>query len=534
MTARDYVDGIESQVASRISAAYSEAIGGMQTKLDSLLGKYADQNSQWQIDLATGKKTWGEYQEWKQDYLASIGTMKSQIKQLSADLANAAKTAETIVNEGVYAAYAESHAWSTFEAESSLSINTSYTLYNREAVYRLFKNGDIQLPQASIKYAKEYRWDMQHITSAITQGILQGESLLKIRNRLLSVANMSKSSAMRMARTCMTGAMNAGTLDGYNRVANMGVEVKKQWLATNDIRTRHSHAALDGEIKELDEEFSNGLQYPGDPSGLPAEVYNCRCTTVAYFPDIEDDISELTNEDFEGWKKAKTTSNSTNSAAREYIEGRNLIGDIETLRSLLEDGSEGLVERAVSMQGFDGLPTIISESDLGNSVLYRGVSAANADTLASYHNALLNGDWYYSNKYGTAAFGKGMYTAADAGVADAYAAGTLGIVEKMQLKSDAKVFHSGESGILNKSNFARMLEESGADASAAFQWFKENNEVSGLDEGIVRYVFENSGYATAFGDRLTGLAAALGYDAVCIDSEGYYIILNRTALEVVG
>lgn len=53
----------------------------------------------------------------------------------------------------------------------------------------------------------------------------------------------------------------------------------KQWDAALDSRTRDSHARLDGEIRELDEKFSNGLMFPGDPSGRPEEVINCRCTS---------------------------------------------------------------------------------------------------------------------------------------------------------------------------------------------------------------------------------------------------------------
>jgi hypothetical protein len=49
------------------------------------------------------------------------------------------------------------------------------------------------------------------------------------------------------------------------------------WDATLDGNTRESHAAVDGQIREVDKPFSNGLMYPGDPAGSAAEVINCRC-----------------------------------------------------------------------------------------------------------------------------------------------------------------------------------------------------------------------------------------------------------------
>ncbi len=54
----------------------------------------------------------------------------------------------------------------------------------------------------------------------------------------------------------------------------------KQWDATLDGKTRDSHRMVDGEIRELNEKFSNGLMYPGDPSGGAAEVVNCRCALL--------------------------------------------------------------------------------------------------------------------------------------------------------------------------------------------------------------------------------------------------------------
>ena len=54
----------------------------------------------------------------------------------------------------------------------------------------------------------------------------------------------------------------------------------KSWDAALDGRTRESHRRVDGEIRELDEKFSNGMMYPSDPAGGAAEVVNCRCALL--------------------------------------------------------------------------------------------------------------------------------------------------------------------------------------------------------------------------------------------------------------
>jgi hypothetical protein len=67
----------------------------------------------------------------------------------------------------------------------------------------------------------------------------------------------------------------------------MGIKVKKEWVATLDGRTRHSHGMADGQRVEIDGKFKVGaseLRYPGDPQGAAEEVYNCRCTMVTVEP----------------------------------------------------------------------------------------------------------------------------------------------------------------------------------------------------------------------------------------------------------
>lgn len=93
---------------------------------------------------------------------------------------------------------------------------------------------------------------------------------------------------------------------GYNRAENMGIKLKKQWMATLDGRTRHSHRKLDGEMRELNEPFSNGCNFPADPNGLPGEVYNCRCTMISQIAGFEIEQAttspKLGDMSYEEWK----------------------------------------------------------------------------------------------------------------------------------------------------------------------------------------------------------------------------------------
>jgi hypothetical protein len=57
----------------------------------------------------------------------------------------------------------------------------------------------------------------------------------------------------------------------------------KEWLAFEDGKTRETHIECMAQgVIPFDQTFSNGLDYPLDPSGDAAEVVNCRCVLTYY------------------------------------------------------------------------------------------------------------------------------------------------------------------------------------------------------------------------------------------------------------
>ena len=125
------------------------------------------------------------------------------------------------------------------------------------------------------------------ISAEISRGISTGMSwqqvAQQISGRMVGTYNNPGGSlafAMRIARTEGHRIQVQSAMDACHKAKEKGADVVKQWDATLDSSTRESHAAVDGEIRELDEKFSNGLMYPGDPAGGAAEVVNCRCALL--------------------------------------------------------------------------------------------------------------------------------------------------------------------------------------------------------------------------------------------------------------
>ena len=120
----------------------------------------------------------------------------------------------------------------------------------------------------------------KRIANNVSRGISQGSSYSEIARNIKGNSNITMNQALRIARTEGHRISQKATINAQNKAKEKGADIVKQWDSTIDSRTRSSHQRVDGEIKEIDENFSNGLSYPGDPSGTASEVVNCRCVLL--------------------------------------------------------------------------------------------------------------------------------------------------------------------------------------------------------------------------------------------------------------
>lgn len=118
------------------------------------------------------------------------------------------------------------------------------------------------------------------ITAEVSRSISTGKSFKETAQLLANQSRIGYNNAIRIARTEGHRIQTTATKDCMIAAKEQGADIVKQWDATLDGGTRESHVAVDGQIRELDEKFSNGLDRPGDPNGAAAEVINCRCALL--------------------------------------------------------------------------------------------------------------------------------------------------------------------------------------------------------------------------------------------------------------
>lgn len=285
---RAWTDKELAQMEKRIRAIYQEAMDGISEKWYEYMGKLQTRLAPLQTDYEkallsgdrekikiTGKKL-GQAKR-----LATIENEKytSMIATTAERIARVNEIATAYMNGETASIYAENYNAIETEIESiGAKANIRFDLVNEDVVKKLILDGEIELPPRKLSIPKDMRWNLRQLNSSVLQGILQGESMDKIANRIFPIVHRNEVSAIRSARTMVTGAENRGRLDSYARLSKDGLVIKKVWLATADNRTRDSHREINGQEREIGENFSNGLECPGDPHGAPEEVWNCRCT----------------------------------------------------------------------------------------------------------------------------------------------------------------------------------------------------------------------------------------------------------------
>lgn len=557
-SSRDWTDEELEKMEKRITAIYEEAQSGIREKWDAYMERAEKRIERYEKALEEAKaggdkdeikKAENELKRRKENVTIRNEYYQGMIDETTDHLANVNNKAVNYLNGTMPTIYREVYNWAE---PNEVRIDMRLNVRSEQTVARLIKSGDIQLPKKKLDIPKDKRWNTKQLNSSVLQGILQGEDMRKIAKRIQPVVDNNKSAAIRNARTMVTGAENAGKQDRFKSLEEKGAIIKKVWMATPDGRTRDSHIDIDGEEVEIGENFSNGLEYPGDPGGDPAEVYNCRCTMhsniigfrkadgdIVYidgYDSREETMHERQMEEEQERREAQQSQvggKRTEEAERfVVVQGK----DISETWERRKDQFAFEIEDVINAQGFDGLPRVVSREEFNkavaesNFIAQRTYSAPDQETLDSYRDQLYHGKWYVDCSNGGAALGKGMYSVYTNGTSiNEYMEREINgyrnrrgaehnYVETFTLEPGAKTITPNKIIELRreaqKNLMAEFEKRGGWDSESALEWVKAHDRRN-LDDG--------------------SFAALMGYDAILThDIDDYAVILNRTKCIFLG
>ena len=365
-----------AKLERRIAKLYREAGKELQATIDAYFEQFAKRDEEMKALIGTVQngKEWTEtdYKQWRLNQIGRGERFKALRDKVARRMTDANAVAVAYTNDATPGIYSLNRNYAAYTIER-VSGNVGFDLWDEQTVKRLIVEQPNLMPyyppNRALKRGIDLEYGKKQITASVTSSILQGKSIKHMADDLQNrITTMSRDSAIRTARTAVTGAQNAGRMDSYAAAEKMGIKLKKRWLATLDSRTRHSHAMLDGEQVEQDKKFSNGCRFPGDPQGPPWEIYNCRCTLIAAV-DGEDTssaqrrvrnadtgqtevISNMSYAEWAGWKKdTKQVASAAKSAIIEESKPLPItISDCttETRKYDFSDGTENGIRKSAN------------------------------------------------------------------------------------------------------------------------------------------------------------------------------------------
>ncbi len=266
----------EEAVIRRLKSVYSASLKDIEKKAQALqddinrLGTLAN--------LAVSEEEKAQFLSMQQSKIYQKQYQDALRKQIGSVLDNMQVEEFKTVSEYLTKCYEEGFVGTMFDLQGQ-GIPLCFPL-DQEAMVRAVQL-DSKISQGLYsRLGEDVSMLKRKISAQVSRGIATGMSWQQVGQQLAGTTNIGFNNAVRIARTEGHRIQVQSGMDACHKAKEKGADVVKQWDSTLDKRTRDSHVRVDGEIRELDERFSNGLMFPGDPSGGAAEVVNCRCALL--------------------------------------------------------------------------------------------------------------------------------------------------------------------------------------------------------------------------------------------------------------
>lgn len=351
-----------AKLERRIAKLYREAGKELQATIDAYFEQFKKRDEEMKALIGTVQngKEWTEadYKQWRLNQIGRGERYQAMRDKVAHRVTDANAVAVSYTNDATPGIYSLNRNYSSYTIEQ-VAGNVGFGLWDEQTVKRLMvEQPDLMPyypPKRALKRGIDLAYGKKQITASVTSSILQGKSIKHMADDLQKrITTMSRDSAIRTARTAVTGAQNAGRMDSYAAAEKMGIKLKKQWLATLDNRTRHAHAMLDGQTVDVDKPFKvdgYDIMFPGDTSAPGYLVYNCRCTVIADVGGVNTStaqrrarnastgkaevVPDMTYAEWAGWKK--DTKQVASAAKSDIIKAKPEIKPVTLSLSNLEE-----------------------------------------------------------------------------------------------------------------------------------------------------------------------------------------------------
>ena len=269
-----------ADLEKRLFDLYAEQEQTMRMKAASYFGQFEIRDRQMQQSVKDGKITEAFYKTWRVTQIGRGERFVVMAEDFAHKMTETNKIAAKWLNEELNGVYIINYNTEIYQIEQ-IHGNIGLNLMSENTLRRMIMDDPDLLPKRKIDEGLDFDWNKQQFNKEILSGIMQGETLKQLTDRVAPLVDGNRKVAVRSARTAMTNAQNGGRQRGYEETAKLGIEVHKRWIATKDGHTREAHGLADGQVVRYDKPFmldGYKLMFPGDSSAPGYLVWNCRCT----------------------------------------------------------------------------------------------------------------------------------------------------------------------------------------------------------------------------------------------------------------
>lgn len=194
-------------------------------------------------------------------------------------------------------AYAEAYYGSEWAYDQSIGVDIKWPMLPAEAIRASVWSG-----ATGENFSERLRqWNTRELLTLnqkITSSLAQGFGYSKTARIVKKEVADDYSRIVRIVRTEAHRNYSRGHLDLYDKLGGLGIDARKQWVATLDVRTRDSHGSLDGQFADSEGLFhSSGASAEGPGLfGVPGEDINCRCRVIEVVDGLSPELRRIRGE----------------------------------------------------------------------------------------------------------------------------------------------------------------------------------------------------------------------------------------------
>lgn len=255
----------EKKTINELKQVYTQALKDCETKIRELSSRTDMENLQSII-----------YQKQYQEALKG---------QLEGVLANLQSNSFATVSEYLTKCYQEGYTGTMYDLMKQ-GIPLIMPI-DQEAVVKAIQTDSKISTSLYTKMGEDIKHLKNSIRAELSMGIANGSTWNEMAAKMaIGFKNTPFSKAynntIRIARTEGHRVSIQSAMDAQHKAKEKGADVVKQWDASLDGRTRLTHRQLDGQIREIDDDFEVGGRKVSAPGmfGDPAEDCNCRCALL--------------------------------------------------------------------------------------------------------------------------------------------------------------------------------------------------------------------------------------------------------------